>query len=98
MRILLVEDSPRLRKSIGIALKASGYAVDFSEDGEEGLFKAQTRDYDVIVLDIMLPKVDGWTVLNRLRKEGRQTPILFLTANDGLDRISHTSCERPFLN
>ncbi|MBI1842238.1 MAG: response regulator transcription factor [Verrucomicrobia bacterium] len=88
MRVLLVEDSPRLRKSIGTALKASGYAVDLSEDGEEGLFKAQTRDYDVVILDIMLPKLDGRAVLDRLRKEGRQTPVLFLTANDSLeDRV-----------
>jgi len=59
MRILLVEDSPRLQRSIGAGLRKSGYAVDVSGDGEDGLWRALSDDYDVIVLDLMLPKLDG---------------------------------------
>ena len=88
MRILLVEDSPRLQRSIGKALRLSGYAVDISGDGENGLWLAESNDYDAMVLDIMLPKVDGLAVLRRLRGKGRQTPILLLTARDTVeDRV-----------
>ena len=70
------------------ALKASGYAVDGVGDGEEGLWLAQTHDYDVLVLDIMLPGLDGLGVLTALRKEGNETPVLFLTARDAVeDRV-----------
>jgi DNA-binding response OmpR family regulator len=89
MRVLFVEDSQRLQKSIGKALRMSGYAVDISGDGEDGLWLAQSNDYDAIILDIMLPKLDGLTVLRKLRSKGRQTPILFLTARDAVeDRIN----------
>jgi DNA-binding response OmpR family regulator len=88
MRILLVEDSQRLQKSIGKALQKSGYVVDTSGDGENGLWLAESNDYDAIILDIMLPGLDGLTVLRRLRKKGRQTPVLMLTAKDTLqDRV-----------
>src|SRR6202167_2859740 len=88
MRVLLVEDSQRLQKSIGKALRKSGYAVDTSGDGEEGLWLAESNDYDVIILDIMLPKLDGLALLRRLRQKGRQTPILLLTARDTVeDRV-----------
>lgn len=88
MRVLLVEDSQRLQKSVGKALRKSGYAVDTSGDGEDGFWLAESNDYDAIILDIMLPKLDGLTLLHRLRKKGRQTPILLLTAKDTVeDRV-----------
>jgi DNA-binding response OmpR family regulator len=88
MRVLLVEDSPHLQKSIGKALQKSGYVIDTSGDGENGLWLAESNDYDAIILDIMLPRLDGLTLLRRLRKKGRQTPILMLTARDTVgDRV-----------
>src|SRR5262252_690949 len=89
MRVLLVEDSPRLQRSLGKALRKSGYAVDLSGDGENGLWLAESNDYDAIVLDIMLPKMDGLTVLRRLRRKGKETGVLLLTAKDTVeDRVS----------
>ncbi len=88
MRLLLVEDSPRLQRSVMTALKRSGYAVDAAEDGEQGLWLAESNRYDVIILDIMLPKMDGLTVLRRLREAGRQDHVLLLTARDTVgDRV-----------
>jgi DNA-binding response OmpR family regulator len=88
MRILLVEDSVRLLRNIGEALRNSGYAVDVSGDGEEGLWYAVSNDYDVIILDIMLPKLDGLSLLKRLRKEGKSSHVLLLTAKDTVpDRV-----------
>jgi len=88
MRVLLVEDSPRLQQTVGAALRRSGYAVDVAGDGEEGLWQAQANDYDAIVLDIMLPKRDGLEVLRTLRVAGRVTPVLLLTAKDAVaDRV-----------
>jgi DNA-binding response OmpR family regulator len=88
MRILLVEDSQRLQKSIGKALRKSGYTIDISGNGEDGLWLAETNDYDAIILDIMLPKLDGLTLLRRLRKGGRKAGVLLLTAKDTVeDRV-----------
>ena len=88
MRVLLVEDSERLQRSICTALKKSGYAVDCASDGEEGLWLAECNEYDAMVLDIMLPKVDGLTLLKKLRASGRDTHILLLTAKDTVeDRV-----------
>lgn len=88
MRILLVEDSPRLGRSIGAGLRKAGYAVDVAGDGEEGLWRARSEDYDVIVLDLMLPKLDGLSVLERLRRGGKDTHVLVLTAKDTVeDRV-----------
>ena len=70
MRVLLVEDSERLRRTLGTAFRHAGYAADLAGDGEEGLWLARSNDYDVIVLDIMLPRLDGLTVLSRLRVAG----------------------------
>lgn len=87
MRILIVEDEPRLLANLARALREEDYAVDTADNGEDGLFKAETYDYDVIVLDVMLPKIDGWEVLSRLRKKKR-TPVLMLTARDAMsDRV-----------
>ncbi|MDP1590484.1 MAG: response regulator transcription factor [Prosthecobacter sp.] len=89
MRILLVEDSAPLRKPVVKALKASGYAVDATDDGAEGWQMAQDHDYDVIILDIMLPGMDGREILRRIRAAGNQTPVLFLTAKDAIeDRVA----------
>jgi len=87
MRILVVEDEPRLLHNLAKALREESYAVDTAANGDDGLFKAETYDYDAIVLDIMLPQIDGWEVLTRLRKQKR-TPVLMLTARDAAkDRV-----------
>ena len=88
MRVLLVEDSVNLQKTLSIALRKSNYAVDVSGDGEDGLRKAESYDYDLIVLDLMLPKLDGISVLQRLRDGGKKTHVLLLTARDSVsDRV-----------
>ncbi|MEA3213563.1 MAG: hypothetical protein QOE70_6620 [Chthoniobacter sp.] len=87
MRLLLVEDEPDLLNGLLRALRRAGYSVDAAQDGEDGLFKAQQTDYDAIVLDVMLPRLDGWTVLAKLR-ETKSTPVLMLTARDSTaDRV-----------
>ncbi|MDF7807008.1 response regulator transcription factor [Pontiellaceae bacterium B12219] len=89
MRILLVEDAVSLRKPVVKALKASGYAVDETGDGEEGYWLASEHEYDVILLDIMLPHMDGHEILKKLRADGNETPVLFLTAKDTIeDRVA----------
>jgi len=88
VRVLLIEDSRHLQRSVSTGLRKTGYAVDVSGDGEEGLWHAQSNDYDVIILDLMLPRVDGLTVLRRLRAQEKQTHVLILTAKDTLeDRV-----------
>lgn len=88
MRVLLVEDSVNLQQTIGTALRRSGYALDVSGDGEDGLWRSEQNEYDAIVLDIMLPKLDGLTLLRRLRQHGKSTHILLLTARDKVeDRV-----------
>lgn len=84
MRVLIVEDEPDLLRTISQALREDGYAVDEASDGQEGLYKATSWEYDVIVLDLLLPKLSGWQVLEKLR-ETRTTPVLILTARDGVD-------------
>src|SRR5262245_23853419 len=87
MRLLIVEDEDDLRQGLEQALREQGYAVDVASDGNEGLYRAETWDYDVIILDVMLPEMDGWEILSRLRKT-RKTPVLMLTARDAVrDRI-----------
>jgi len=88
MRVLVVEDEPDLRRLLEQALREEGYAVDVAEDGKTGLYKATTWDYDAVVLDLMLPGMNGWDVLSRLRAAAKPVPVLILTARDGLtDRI-----------
>ncbi len=88
MRILLVEDSKRLRRGLGTGLRKMGYAVDVTGDGEEGLWMAESNEYDAIVLDLMLPGMDGLTILQKLREGGKNTHVLILTAKDTLeDRV-----------
>src|ERR1041385_6053418 len=102
MRVLVVEDEPRLLRNLAKALREEGYAVDTADAGDDGLFKAETYNYDAIVLDIMLPRLDGWEVLARLRKQ-KQTPVLMLTARDttkdrvkGLDTGADDYLVKPF--
>src|SRR5579864_5999960 len=93
MRLLVVEDEPDLLSVIAQSLREDGYAVDTSADGEEGLFKAEGAPYDAIVLDLMLPRLDGWTVLKQLRESGNHTPVLVLTARDAIpDRVRGLDC------
>ena len=88
MRLLLVEDSMRLRKSLGEGLGRSGFAVDSVADGKTGLHYALSVDYDVMVLDLMLPELEGLAVLQQLREAGRNFPVLILSARDQVaDRI-----------
>jgi two-component system, OmpR family, response regulator len=102
MRILVVEDNARLLHNLTRALREEGYAVDGAEAGDDGLFKAETFDYDVIVLDVMLPRLDGWELLHRLRQK-KKTPVLMLTARDstndrvrGLDTGADDYLVKPF--
>jgi two-component system OmpR family response regulator len=102
MRILVVEDEPDLLSSLAQALREEGYAVDTAADGEDGLFKAESSDYDALVLDVMLPKMDGWELLQSLRKT-KKTPVLMLTARDrsadrvrGLDSGADDYVVKPF--
>jgi two-component system OmpR family response regulator len=102
MRLLVVEDEPDLRSSLLTALRENGYAVDGAADGDEGLYKAEDADYDAIVLDVMLPGLDGWEVLRRLR-QSKKTPVLMLTARgsvrdrvQGLDSGADDYLAKPF--
>lgn len=85
MRVLFVEDSRILQRTVAAALRKSGYAVDVTGDGNEGLWFAQSHPYDVIILDRMLPGMDGMTILQRLRQQGMSTQVLMLTARDTVD-------------
>jgi DNA-binding response OmpR family regulator len=78
MKVLLVEDEEDLLHVTATALRESGFSVDLARDGMEGLVKAETADYDAIVLDLMLPRMDGWEVLSRLR-QSKTTPVLILS-------------------
>src|SRR6266545_4559921 len=82
MRVLVVEDDPDLRRLLHQALREEGYAVDAAADGSTGLYDATTWSYDAVVLDLMLPGLDGWQVLSALRKEKQHLPVLILTARD----------------
>ncbi|WP_432420937.1 response regulator [Nocardia cyriacigeorgica] len=83
MRLLIVEDEKRLALALAKGLSAEGFAVDVVHDGAEGLHRAITADYDLIILDIMLPGMNGYQVCATLRAAGHETPVLMLTAKDG---------------
>lgn len=82
MRILVVEDEHRIARALKEGLEQESYAVDICYDGEEGYNSAQTGEYDLLILDVMLPGMDGFTICNKLRAEAIHTPILILTAKD----------------
>jgi len=88
MRVLIVEDEQRLAENVARSLhESAGYAVDLAPDGEEALYMAETNPYDLVILDLMLPKVDGLSVLCRLRSSGAQVPVLVLTARDEKESV-----------
>jgi two-component system, OmpR family, response regulator len=102
MRILVVEDEPDLLRALAKALREEGYAVDVAEDGDVGLQKAEGTDYDAIVLDVMLPVIDGFELLRRLRLT-KSTPVLILTARGksgdrvrGLDTGADDYLAKPY--
>lgn len=89
MKLLVVEDSRRLREALASGLRRLGYAVDTAEDGETGWLLAISGNYDVVILDLMLPKLDGLSVLRRLRERGNNVNVLILTAKDAVpDRVA----------
>ena len=103
MRVLIVEDEVRLAATLQDLLEMDGFTADVCHDGESGLDNALTGIYDVILLDVMLPKMDGFTVLRRLRAEGNATPVLMLTARSevtdkvtGLDSGADYYLTKPF--
>ncbi len=103
MRVLVVEDYEPLRETLTQGLREAGFAVDATGDGDEGLWYAQSNDYDVVVLDLLLPGTDGLTLLRRLREEGRTTHVLIITARGevedrirGLDLGADDYLAKPF--
>jgi len=93
MRILLVEDEPTAARMLAKGLREHGFAVDVSGDGETALYLQSINEYDVIILDVMLPRRDGFEVCHAIRGEGSSVPILMLTARDAIDdRISGLDC------
>jgi heavy metal response regulator len=103
MRILVVEDEKKVASFIRKGLTEEYYAVDCAYDGEEALYMLQTEEYDLVVLDVMLPKLDGFEVIRRIREHGRNVPVLMLTAKDskedivrGLDSGSDDYLTKPF--
>lgn len=104
MRILVIEDEKKIADFIKRGLKEEGYAVDVAYDGEQGQFLTKTNTYDLILLDIMLPKIDGLALCKNLRKEGIATPVIMLTAKDtiedkviGLDTGADDYITKPFV-
>ena len=85
MKILIVEDQEKTGDYLKKGLAEAGFAADLARNGVDGLHQATTEDFDLIVLDVMLPGMDGWQVLKALRTAGRDTPVLFLTARDQVD-------------
>src|SRR5262245_7696933 len=103
MRALIVEDDRRIADSLDRALSSAGFRVERAEDGEAAWFRGGTQDFDLIVLDLGLPKLDGLTVLKRWRAEGSQSPILVLTARgawsekvEGIDAGADDYLAKPF--
>jgi len=103
MRILVIEDEVKIAQFIKRGLKEEGYAVDVAVDGEEGHFMLSSNEYDAIILDLMLPKIDGLTLCKEIRKASNPTPIIMLTAKDtvkdkvkGLDSGADDYLPKPF--
>ena len=88
VKILVIEDEQKTASYLQRGLSESGFVTDVAREGEEGLHRALTEDYDLVLLDVMVPNVDGWAIVGELRRRGRQTPVLFLTARDAVsDRV-----------
>src|SRR4051812_27867663 len=93
MRVLLVEDEPNAAHVLAKGLREQAYAVDLAADGDTALFQVDTTDYDAVVLDVMLPRKDGFAVCRAIRAGGCSVPILMVTARDGVDaRIEGLDC------
>src|SRR5580765_1494551 len=93
MRVLLVEDEPSAARMLAKGLREHGYAVDLAADGEQALYDQSVNEYDLIILDVMLPRKDGFEVCRAIRGEGSGVPILMLTARDAVDdRIGGLDC------
>ncbi|HEY9228214.1 MAG TPA: response regulator transcription factor [Gemmatimonadaceae bacterium] len=89
MRLLLVEDDPQLGPTLARGLRERAYAVDLATNGKDAVYRAAINEYDIIVLDYMIPEMDGFAVAREIRKRGRATPILLLTARDAIeDRVA----------
>jgi two-component system OmpR family response regulator len=104
MRVLLAEDDVRIARKVGTALEGAGYAVDVSHDGADAWFKGGTEAYDLVVLDLGLPKMDGLTILGKWRAEGHEFPVLILTARgawservQGIDAGADDYLAKPFI-
>lgn len=88
MKILIVEDEPKAGDYLRQGLREAGFTVELVHNGVDGLHQAQGGDHDLLILDVMLPGLDGWEILRRLRAQGRAVPVLFLTARDAVeDRV-----------
>src|SRR5947209_5037690 len=85
MRLLLVEDDARIARFVAKGLREESYAVDAVENGNDAVYQTEINDYDLIVLDVMIPGIDGFAVCKAIRAGGKRTPILMLTAKDGVD-------------
>lgn len=85
MRLLIIEDEPKTASYLKKGLTENGFVADIAPDGEEGEHLATTSSYDLIILDVMLPKRDGWSILSMIRQKGLLTPVLFLTAQDSVN-------------
>jgi heavy metal response regulator len=85
MRLLVIEDEKKVASFIKKGLEEEHYAVDLAHDGEEGLYLTETNDYDLVILDLMIPKIHGWEVLKRIRAKRNKVPILVLTARDSVE-------------
>src|SRR3970282_1028117 len=85
VRLLVVEDERDLAQTLRRALEEEEFAVDLAEDGEDALFKIRELPYDAVILDLMLPRLDGWALLQTARADGIRTPVLVLTARDMID-------------
>ena len=103
MRVLVVEDEPRIAADVSAALSAAGYLPEVSTNGDDAWFRGDTQDYDLIILDLGLPRLDGLTVLKRWRASGHQVPILVLTARglwaervEGIDAGADDYLTKPF--
>ena len=102
MRILIIEDEKKIASIIKKGLTEENYVVDIAESGEESLKLIQSVDYDLLILDVMLPGKDGWAVISEVRNAGLQIPVLFLTARDAVNDRQHAAkhssayCEHLF--
>ena len=104
MRVLVVEDDPRIARRLTSVLQEAGYAVDREDNGEEAWFRGDTEDYDAVILDLGLPRMDGLTVLKKWREVGRDVPVLILTARGawaervaGIDAGADDYLAKPFV-